>query len=131
MDHKNIRNFKLCAFVNDDSPNAIAAILTTDTGDEFMITTSLTIAGEISLRFREALQQAVKEGARVQVPRSPERVMRYDAIREAGDVPAVHLFLEGDRSQEAFLGALTMTDARRLGAKLMAEAEPSGPMRAN
>jgi len=131
MDHKNIRNFKLCAFVNDNSPNAIAAILTMDTGDQFMITASLSIAGEISLRFREALQQATKEGAHIQVPRSPERVLRYDATREAGDEPAVHLFLEGDRSREAFLGALTLTDARRLGAKLMAEAESAGPKRAN
>lgn len=131
MEHKNIRKFTLCSFVSDDSPNATAAILTTDAGEEFMITTSLAIAGEIAVKFGAALQQAAKEGQRTQLPRVPERVVRYDATRDEGEQTAVLVVLEGDRSPSAFLGAMTPTDARRLGAKLMAEAESSSPKRAN
>jgi hypothetical protein len=131
MDHKNVRKFKMCAFVADDSPNAIAAILTTDAGEEFMISTSLAIAGEIAVNFGAALQQAAREGQQTPIQRLPERILRFDAKREEGEETVVMIVLEGNRSPSAFLGAMTPTDARRLGAKLMSEAVSPVPRRAN
>lgn len=131
MDHRNVREFRLGGFVGDDSPNAMGMIMKDDHGEEFMITTSLAIAGQMSVQIEAALKQLAKDGHVVSVPSVPERIVRYNAVAMHTDEgPAVEVLMEGDRSNPLH-GIMTQTDARRLSALLSIAAESSGPKRAN
>lgn len=129
MEHRNIKAFELCAFIpHDDSDNAFAMILTPAKGEPFMLTMPATLSAEIAARLSEALAQCAREGQQLSVPASPERIERYNA-RHGGaheGQQTVEILLVGVRSPPLY-GLMTQTDARRLGAVLMAEAESSGP----
>ena len=133
MEHRNIAKFELCAFVSDNSPNAMAMILHPSEGEDFMITTSVAAAADIAQRLTEALQQIAKElKGGVSAPRSPELVVKYNAVQMHTDQGlAVAILLEGDRSKAPFYGIQNQTDARRFAALLTVAAESDAPKRAN
>lgn len=125
MDHRNIARFELCSFVADDSENAMSVIAHPKEGEPFMISFPVATGADIAQRLTEALQQIAKElQGSVSANVSPEGLVRYGVIpRKSDQDHPIELLIEGDRQRSPFLVALTRTDARRMGAMLMAEAE--------
>lgn len=132
MEHRNIGAFELTAFVGDDSNNAFAMILTSGDGEKLLISMPRTIAGQIAAQMSAALQQLASEGVSTDIEPVPERVMKSGAFRHRAETGEdfVALLLMGDRGGK-MLGAITLPDARRLGAALLAEATSDAPTRAN
>lgn len=133
MDHRNIKKFELTAFIpGDDSHNAWAAIVTTESGDQMLLSFSLVVAGQIFGQIEAAMQQVTQEGKRVEIPSIPERVMAYNAVPMNTDAGLlVEILVQGDQSPRAFHGVMQPTAARSLAALLLGSAESSGPRRAN
>ena len=130
MQQSAIKSCELAAFTSEGADNHFALIMTPESGEPFLLSMNRSVAGGLAARLVEAFQQLEREGTKTAVPRSPERVLEYNAMSDrdqrTGD-RFVLLGLVGDRSQP-YIGAMKPADARRLGAKLMAEAEaPSTP----
>ncbi|MCK1402058.1 hypothetical protein IVB45_17355 [Bradyrhizobium sp. 4] len=133
MDQKTIEGFELAAFTREENDDSFALIFTPAEGEPFLLSMGRVMAGTIVARLSEAIQQLERDGVPTSVPRSPDRIMRYNAqrrIEQNSGEPFVIVLMEGERSQP-LLGAMTPTDANRLGAALMAAAQSTdGPPRA-
>lgn len=134
MDHRNIRDFKLTTFIpGDDSPNAWGAIVTTESGEQMLLSFSLEVAGQMFGQLHAALSQISHEGKTVEIPSTPQRITGYNAIpfrSDQGDM-FVDILLEGDQSKRALHGLMERTQAKSFAALLQSAAESSGPRRAN
>ena len=126
-----ISGFELAAFTREADDNSFALIFTPVEGEPFMLTMGRIMAGTVAVRLSEAIEELMREGVPTSVPRTPELILRYAAERRLDQTsghPFVLVRLDGARSQP-ILGAMTPTDANRLGAALMAAANDDGPRR--
>lgn len=135
MEHKNICDFRLTAFVpgDTDGDNAWAAILTDASGEQILLSFSLEVAGKIFGQVHAALRQISREGKTVEVPSTPERVTGYNAVpfQSADGEMLVDILIEGDQSPRALHGVMERLQAKSFAALLQSAAESSGPKRAN
>ena len=98
-------------------------------GADFILTMPRAVAGSLGMRCVEMMQELKKAGKSLDVPKSPERVLRYNADRALGDTEDVRIGLDGERSD--FYGQMSRIDARTLAALLTAASESDAPIRAN
>ena len=106
-----------------DDGDLFTLVLADKDGNEFVITGSLKVAGEMAALLSASIATSAKAGRKIPVPRIPDPIVEYVAERASDDAGGVLIFLRGECSSPLF-GRMTPADAKRLAALLQMSAEP-------
>jgi hypothetical protein len=109
-------------FEEGDPANAAVLVFRDQTGQTFMLSTTLKIAAEMRTLLSDAFVQMERAGKAASARVSPERIESFNAVASLDEPDEVVVLIEAEHS-DPLLGWMNTDDARSLAALLTAAAE--------